>query len=198
MAERFSDAASMSAALAAVLGQPVSASSQPVANPRTDHADPTAAGIHATAHVGSRDPFANRRGHQRSGPIHKHCSSHPACTRRQSYRGATRTLRWALVIDKPVEIVGTGRVEDTIIECADATTITVATETALLRNLTVRNWAGLNNSDFNALAILQGHVQVEGCHITADSLACVAISRTAQATLRTCRIHGGKQQGSSS
>ena len=102
----------------------------------------------------------------------------------------------ALVIDKPVEIVGVGPVEDIVVEAADAPCLTMATDTAAVRGLTLRGRAGRSNNECVAVDIPHGRLALEDCRITSDSLACVAIhGATAAPAIRRCTIHDGAQAG---
>lgn len=101
-----------------------------------------------------------------------------------------------LVIDKPLEIIGDGLVEEIIIESTDSGCILMKTEHAAVRGLTLRGRAGLKGNKYYAVDIPQGRLVLEDCEITSDSLSCVAIhGSTANPVIRRCRIHDGKQNG---
>jgi parallel beta-helix repeat protein len=97
-----------------------------------------------------------------------------------------------IVIEKPVEIVGDGKSGDVIIETTHGTTILFQTSRARIANLTLRQ-AGMGN--WYCVDIGQGRLDLEGCDITSQGPACVAIHNGADPRLRHNRIHHGKEGG---
>src|SRR5271166_2123130 len=100
--------------------------------------------------------------------------------------------REGVVIDKPVEIIGDGEPGDVVIEANGRNTIRFQANMARIANLSLRQTGGGNCSCVN---ISQGRLDLEGCDITSQSLACVAIHDGADPRLRRNRIHDGKQSG---
>ncbi len=104
-----------------------------------------------------------------------------------------------LVIDKPLEIVGDGALEKIILRATISSCIVMQTDAATIRNLTLRGQArsgGVNDDGFFAVDIPHGRLLLEGCDISSDSLACVAIHNpTAAPLIRACRIHHGVDSG---
>lgn len=101
-----------------------------------------------------------------------------------------------LLIDKPLAIVGDGSATDIIIESTKADCILMATDSALVRGLTLRGRSGSEGNKFYAVNIPQGKLVLEDCYITNDSLPSVAIhGATANPTIRRCEIANGQSIG---
>lgn len=103
------------------------------------------------------------------------------------------------VIDKSLEIVGDGALEEIIVRATVSSCIVMQTDAAVIRNLSLRGQAragGANDDGFFAVDIPHGRLLLDGCDISSDSLACVAIHNpTAAPVLRGCRIHHGVDSG---
>lgn len=97
-----------------------------------------------------------------------------------------------LIIDKPLEIIGDGPLEDIVIEANGKRTIDFQTTMGRIANLTLRQTGG---SKYYGVNIAQGRLELEGCDISSQSLSCVAIHDGADPRLRRNRIHDGKQTG---
>jgi parallel beta-helix repeat protein len=104
-----------------------------------------------------------------------------------------------LLIDKSLEIVGDGALEEIIVRATTSSCLVMRTDAAIIRNLTLRGQAragGANDDGFFALDITHGRPLFEACDISSDSLACVAIHNpTAAPLIRSCRIHHGVDSG---
>lgn len=101
-----------------------------------------------------------------------------------------------LTIDKPLEIVGDGPIEDIVVEARASDCVLMKTDYAVVRNMTLRNRSGAAGNQYFGVDIQQGQLVLEGCDITSDSLACVAIHKTGtNPIVRRCRVHNGKQSG---
>jgi parallel beta-helix repeat protein len=93
------------------------------------------------------------------------------------------------VIDKPLEIIGDGEV---VVESKNANCISMKTDHALVRGLSLHNRA----DGYYAVDISQGQLSLEYCDMTSDSLACVGIhGGEAVGILSHCQIHDGKGGG---
>ena len=99
--------------------------------------------------------------------------------------------REGLLIDKPLEIIGQGAVDDVTIEVANKNVILFQTTMGRVANVTLRQLGG----QFYAVDIAQGRLDLEDCDITSQGLACVAIHGGADPRLRRNRIHDGKSAG---
>jgi hypothetical protein len=104
-----------------------------------------------------------------------------------------------LVIDKTLEIVGDGALEAIIVRATNTSCLVMRADTATIRNLTLRGQArsgGAGDDGFFAVDISHGRPLLDGCDISSDSLACVAIHNpTAAPLIRGCRIHHGVDSG---
>jgi F-box protein 11 len=98
----------------------------------------------------------------------------------------------ALVIDKPLEILGQGEHEDILIRVSGAHVIEFKTNMGRLVNLKLRQAGGESCS---AVDITQGRLELEDCDISSESGPCVVIRDGADPRLRRNRIHGGKKSG---
>ena len=92
-----------------------------------------------------------------------------------------------LVVDKPLEILGDGPVSEIEIRARGASALLFRASIGRVANLMLRQaggegkWFGVN--------ITQGRLDLEGCDISSQSLACVAIRDGADPRLRRNRIH---------
>jgi F-box protein 11 len=100
--------------------------------------------------------------------------------------------REGIVIDKPVEIIGDGELGEAVIEATGKDAVLFKASMGRLANLTLRQVGG---GQWYCIDIAQGRLDVEGCDITSQSLACVAIHDGADPLLRRNRIHDGKSAG---
>jgi parallel beta-helix repeat protein len=102
----------------------------------------------------------------------------------------------SLTLPKTVEIVGDGPVGEIILESPDGNCLVMQADLARVRGLTLRCAAGSSNRERYAVHVPHGQLILEDCHITSDSLACLAATGASAApTLRRCKIHGGASAG---
>jgi parallel beta-helix repeat protein len=99
----------------------------------------------------------------------------------------------ALMVDKPLEILGDGPVPDIEIRARGANVLKFRTTIGRVANLTLRQAGG--RGVWYAVDISQGRLDMEGCDISSQSLACVAIHNGADPRLRRNKIHSGKMGG---
>ena len=98
-----------------------------------------------------------------------------------------------LVIDKPgLEIIGDGNLDDVVVQAVGRGALLFKTTMGKVANLTLRQMGG---GDWNCVDIVQGRLELDGCDITSDNMACVAIHDGADPRLRRNRIHDSKQSG---
>lgn len=98
----------------------------------------------------------------------------------------------SILIDKPLEIVGDGKVEDIVIESVSSDCIRMETDSAVVRGITLVG----RSIKHNAVYISQGELLLENCTITSKGLAGVAIQGDrANPTLRNCQIRDGSASG---
>ena len=98
-----------------------------------------------------------------------------------------------LVVDKPLEILGDGPVADIEIRARGADALLFQASIGRVANLTLRQAGG--KGDWYGVDITQGRLDLEGCDISSQSLACVAIRDGADPRLRRNQIHDGKAAG---
>jgi parallel beta-helix repeat protein len=104
--------------------------------------------------------------------------------------------REGLVINKPLEIIGDGQTSKIILEYSDGNCISMQTDYAKVKGLTICSQAGLKGKKYFGVNIPQGCLVLEDCDITSDSLACIAIhGLTAKPRISRCKIHDGKAGG---
>ncbi|HEX8128753.1 MAG TPA: right-handed parallel beta-helix repeat-containing protein, partial [Pyrinomonadaceae bacterium] len=97
-----------------------------------------------------------------------------------------------LVIDKPLEIIGDGDPGEVVIQATGKHTVLFKTTMGRISNLTLRQMGG---GQWYCVNIAQGRLELEGCDITSQSWACVAIHGGADPRLRRNSIHDGGQGG---
>jgi parallel beta-helix repeat protein len=98
-----------------------------------------------------------------------------------------------LVVDKPLEILGDGPVDEIEIRARGANALLFRANIGRVANLTLRQAGG--KGKWFGVDIRQGRLELEGCDISSQSLTCVAIRNGADPRLRRNRIHDGKQGG---
>jgi len=98
----------------------------------------------------------------------------------------------SLVIDKPLEIIGDGPVEDIEIRARNANVLTFRASIGRVANLTLRQSDGKPDL---GVTIAQGRLDLEGCDISSRSGVCVYIHSGADPRLRRNKIHDGKGSG---
>lgn len=103
--------------------------------------------------------------------------------------------RESLIIDKPVEIVGDGAVEQIIIESEGAPCLLLRAPSCALRGLSLRSRSGEAGGHF-AVDISYGKPLMEGCDIAGESGGCVSIHGPATAPhIKRCKVHDGAGYG---
>jgi hypothetical protein len=105
----------------------------------------------------------------------------------------------SLLLDKLLAIIGDGALEEIIVRATTSSCFVMRADAAIIRNLTLRGQAragGLGDDGFFAVDIPHGRLLLDGCDISSDSLACVAIHNpAAMPVLHGCRIHHGADSG---
>jgi len=98
----------------------------------------------------------------------------------------------ALVIDKPLEIIGDGEPGEIEVEATEGSVLVFRTSMGRVANLTLRQMGG------NAVAgvdIVQGRLQLEDCDISSEGEFCVLIGSGADPRLRRNRIRRARVAG---
>lgn len=104
----------------------------------------------------------------------------------------------AIIIEKPVEIVGEGPVEDIVIRSHASSCIQMRTDQATVSGLTLRGRAGRGGggTGFFTVDVPRGKLTLHNCDVTSDTLSSVAVhGSTSEATISRCRIHDGADSG---
>jgi parallel beta-helix repeat protein len=99
----------------------------------------------------------------------------------------------ALIVDKPLEILGDGPVPDIEIRARGAHTLQFKASIGRVANLTLRQAGG--QGTWYGVDITQGRLDLEGCDITSQTGPCVGIHDGADPRLRRNHIHDGKTAG---
>jgi parallel beta-helix repeat protein len=94
--------------------------------------------------------------------------------------------------DKPVKIIGDGERGDVVFEANGKDVILFQATMSRIVNLTIRQMGG---GRWFGVYIAQGRLDLEGCDITSESLACVAIHGGADPRIRRNPICNGKEAG---
>lgn len=97
-----------------------------------------------------------------------------------------------LVIDKALEIEGDGKLGEVVIRAEGKDAILFRTAKGIVSNLMLKQMGG---GYFYCVDIWQGVLELNGCDITSNSSACVAIHGKAYPKLRGNKIHDGKMSG---
>jgi hypothetical protein len=103
----------------------------------------------------------------------------------------------SVIIDKPVEIVGDGPVEDIVIRGVASSCIQMRTDSATVKGLTLRGRGGRSGgASFFAVDVPRGKLFLDNCDVTSDTLSSVTVhGSTSEATITRCRIHDGADSG---
>jgi hypothetical protein len=99
----------------------------------------------------------------------------------------------AFEIDKPLEILGQGPVEDIVVRSTDASAIVFKSSFGRISNMSIRVVG--TNGLHAGVDIVQGRLELEDCDITSSAWVCVAVRNGADPRLRRNRIHDGAQSG---
>jgi len=101
-----------------------------------------------------------------------------------------------LVLSKRIEIVGDGPASEIVIESTDGNCLLLQADLARVRGLTLRGSAGKAGRDRYAVHVAQGQLILEGCRISSDALACLAVvGPGSNLVLRRCQVRGGASAG---
>lgn len=95
------------------------------------------------------------------------------------------------VIDKPLELVGDGKLGDVEIRASDTSVIRSNATHGRVANITIRQLG----SHWHGMDIAGGKLEIENCDISSKGSACVVIHREADPCLRHCHIHDGERSG---
>jgi nitrous oxidase accessory protein NosD len=99
-----------------------------------------------------------------------------------------------VTLDRPVEIIGEGKRGDVTIQAVDASCLIVQSDTAILRNLSLRCRSDRAQRLVSCVDVPQGRLILEECDVQSDSGPGVAVhGAAADAVLRRCHLAHCKQ-----
>jgi TIR domain len=96
----------------------------------------------------------------------------------------------SVLLDKPLELLGDGQVHDIEVQARGSPVLVFRANIGRVANLTLRQEGGEDGSF--GVDVTQGRLELEGCDIASQGLACVAIRGGADPRLRRNRIHDSK------
>jgi F-box protein 11 len=100
--------------------------------------------------------------------------------------------REALVLETPLEIMGEGQPGEIVVEFSNNDVVRFNTVFGRVVNLTLRQ---MGREEFYAVNVAQGRLELEGCDITSQSLACIIVLNGADPRVRRNLIHNGAKYG---
>lgn len=102
----------------------------------------------------------------------------------------------SIVLDKNVEIVGDGGLENIVVRSRSQSCISMQTASAVVRGLTLQGRGSYYGQRFFAVDVPFGELVLENCDISSDSLSCVAIhGANANPFLKNCSVHDSADSG---
>lgn len=100
--------------------------------------------------------------------------------------------REGLIIDKPLEIIGDGSVDEIVVEAENANAFLFRASMGRVANLSLHQMGG---GEWHSVDISQGRLVLEDCDITSQGRSCVAVHGGAGPSILRNRIHDGEQGG---
>jgi parallel beta-helix repeat protein len=102
-----------------------------------------------------------------------------------------------VIIDKPLELIGTGNIEDIVIESDQREPLIFDTNIGLVRNFTLRQTRPFeeDRTKMSGVWIKQGRLELEDCDISSTDGPCILVSKGSDPRIRRCRVHDGRQSG---
>lgn len=100
-----------------------------------------------------------------------------------------------LVIDKPIELAGTGVPGEVVIEAVGGSCVLMQADAAIIRGVTIRAHGSERGERHYGVNIPTGRLLLEDCQIFSDSLACVAIhGQDTSPIVRHCLLHNSMER----
>ena len=104
--------------------------------------------------------------------------------------------RESLIVDKPIQLMGDGPVEQIIIESRDSPSLIIRAREGEVKGLSLHCYVEDNHANYPAIDIGYGQMLLEGCDVVSNSSVCISIHGLDVApTIRQCRIHDGSNYG---
>jgi parallel beta-helix repeat protein len=102
----------------------------------------------------------------------------------------------SIVLDKNIEIVGDGAVENIVVISRNQSCVSMKAEKALVRGVTLQGRGKSYGRAFFAVDVPVGELTLENCRITSDSLSGVAIhGASANPLIKNCVIYDAADSG---
>jgi len=98
----------------------------------------------------------------------------------------------SIVLSKVLELVGDGRQDDVVVQCAKTSCLSFRTTLGRVSNITFRQ---IGATDEPCIDIGQGRLELETCGVSSQSAAGIAIRSGADPRIRYCNIHDNKKAG---
>jgi parallel beta-helix repeat protein len=100
------------------------------------------------------------------------------------------------IINKQLEIIGSGPKEQIIVESTGTSCIKMQTDDALVQDLTLRCHSTDPASQIHAVDIPKGRLALRGCDITSSTGACIVVrGPSAYSEIQSCWLHGAGTSG---
>jgi parallel beta-helix repeat protein len=97
-----------------------------------------------------------------------------------------------IVLSKVLELVGDGKQDDVVVQCAKVPCLSSRTTLGRVRNVTFRQ---IGVTDEPCIDIGQGRLELETCSISSQGAAGIAVRSAADPRIRYCNIHDNKRSG---
>lgn len=102
----------------------------------------------------------------------------------------------SIIIDRNVEIIGDGALENIIVRSINSSAIVMQTDKAIVHGLTLQGHGARNGKAFFAVEISNGELILENCDVTSDSLSGIAVyGSSSNPLIKNCRIHDCSDSG---
>lgn len=102
----------------------------------------------------------------------------------------------SLTINKQIEIVGDGEPKDIIVRSGNNSVLSMKSERAVVRNLTLQCLAGESGKRVFGVDVEQGELLLQNCDLTSNSLACIAVHGVgANPLIQNCLVRDGADVG---
>jgi F-box protein 11 len=109
---------------------------------------------------------------------------------------AAGTYNESVVIDKPLALIGRGRMSEIVIESDGSDCVVMETDQAMVRGVTLRARPGLTHAAHAVVRVSRGILRLWDCDVASDSLwPCVSVSGDGNPLVRRCRMKGGHAGG---
>jgi F-box protein 11 len=97
-----------------------------------------------------------------------------------------------LIIDKPLEIIGSGEIDETVLQYQNISVVLIRTSFARITNLSIRQVGKLEGCSID---VIDGRVEIVACDISSQAWGCINIHNNATAVIKESYIHDSKQNG---